>query len=88
MLSAIQPQLLPGHSSRPTLTRLVLLVAANPAVADSLLRDPIDRLASSHPHYMLNFDAHDRATLADIRQHAQTVPEFLNALADVVDGRA
>jgi hypothetical protein len=88
MLSLLRPQLLPGPSSRPTLTRLALLAAANPAVADSLLRDPIDRVATSHPHYALTLDARDQATIADIRAHARTVNEFLCALADVIDGCA
>jgi hypothetical protein len=65
-----------------------LLAAANPAVADSLLRDPIESVAASHPHYVLTFDAHDRATIADIRTRARTVNEFLCALADVIDGCA
>ena len=77
---------LPGASTRPTLTKLALLVAANPAVADSLLRDPIDMLGSSHPHYALTLDAHDHATLTDIRLRAHTVSEFLCELADIVDG--
>ena len=77
---------LPGASTRPALTRLALLAAANPAVADSLLRDPIDRLASMHPHYALSLDAHDQDTLAAIRLRARTVSEFLSELADVVDG--
>jgi hypothetical protein len=77
---------LPGASTRPTLTKLALLAAANPAVADSLLRDPIDMLGSSHPHYALTLDAHDHATLAAIRLRAHTVSEFLRELADVVDG--
>jgi hypothetical protein len=77
---------LPGGSARPALTKLALLAAANPAVADSLLRDPIDKLGSSHPHYALALDAHDHATLAAIRTRAQTVSEFLCELAEIVDG--
>jgi hypothetical protein len=65
---------------------MALLAAANPAVADSLLRDPIDKLGSSHPHYALALDAHDHATLAAIRARARTVSEFLYELAEVVDG--
>jgi hypothetical protein len=78
-------RLIPGQSARPALTRLALLAAANPTVAESLLRDPLDA-AASHPHFVLALDARDRATLADIRARARTVGEFLTDLADVVDG--
>ena len=78
-------RLLPGQSTRPALTRLALLAAANPTVAESLLRDPLDA-ATAHPHYAMMLDARDRATLADIRARARTVGEFLTDLADVVDG--
>ena len=77
-------RLLPGQSARPVLTRLALLAAANPTVAESLLHDPLD--AAAHPHFALLLDARDRATLADIRSRARTVGEFLSDLADVVDG--
>jgi hypothetical protein len=80
-------RLIPGQSARPALTRLALLAAANPTVAESLLRDPLDA-AASHPHFALALDARDRATLADIRARARTVGEFLADLADVVDGAA
>jgi hypothetical protein len=80
-------RLIPGRSARPALTRLALLAAANPSVAESLLRDPLDA-AASHPHFVLALDARDRATLADIRSRARTVGEFLDGLADVVDGAA
>ena len=78
-------RLIPDQSARPALTRLALLAAANPSVAEHLLRDPLDA-AATHPHYVLALDARDRATLADIRARAQTVGEFLANLADVVDG--
>ncbi|HET9222336.1 MAG TPA: hypothetical protein VFO07_07525 [Roseiflexaceae bacterium] len=78
-------RLLPGQSARPALTRLALLAAANPAVAENLLHDPLDP-AAAHPHFALSLDARDYATLADIRSHARTVGEFLSNLADVVDG--
>jgi Family of unknown function (DUF5317) len=81
------PRLIPGQSARPALTRLALLAAANPIVAESLLRDPLDA-AAAHPHFVLALDARDRATLADIRTRARTVGEFLADLADVVDGAA
>ena len=80
-------RLIPGQSARPALTRLALLAAANPSVAERLLRDPLDA-AATHPHYVLALDARDRATLADIRTRARTVGEFLADLADVVDGAA
>jgi len=80
-------RLIPGQSARPALTRLALLAAANPTVAESLLRDPFDA-AAAHPHFALALDARDRATLADIRARAHTVGEFLADLADVVDGAA
>lgn len=80
-------RLIPGQSARPALTRLALLAAANPEVAEHLLRGPLDT-AATHPHYALALDARDRATLADIRGRARTVGEFLADLADVVDGAA
>jgi Family of unknown function (DUF5317) len=80
-------RLIPGQSARPALTRLALLAAANPTIAERLLRDPLDA-AASHPHFALALDARDRATLADIRARARTVGEFLADLADVVDGAA
>ena len=80
-------RLIPGQSARPALTRLARLAAANPSVAERLLRDPL-AAAASHPHYVLALDARDRATLADIRLRARTVGEFLSNLADVVDGAA
>jgi hypothetical protein len=80
-------RLIPGQSARPALTRLALLAAANPTVAESLLRDPLDA-AAAHPHFALALDARDRATLADIRARARTIGEFLADLADVVDGVA
>lgn len=79
--------LIPGQSARPALTRLALLAAANPSVAESLLRDPVVA-AALHPHYALALDARDQATLADIRARSSTVGEFLAGLADVVDGAA
>ena len=78
-------RMLSGQSARPALTRLALLAAANPTVAEHLLRDPLDA-AAAHPHYALLLDARDRATLADIRTRARTVGEFISDLADVVDG--
>jgi hypothetical protein len=79
-------RILPGQSARPALTRLALLAAANPTVAERLLHDPITA-ATAHPHYVVTLDARDRATLDDIRARAHTVDEFLDNLADVVDGR-
>lgn len=78
-------RLLSGPSSRPALTRLALLAAANPSFAESLLRDPAGA-SHAHPHYALSLDARDHATLAAIRTRARTVGEFLGELADVVDG--
>lgn len=83
--SDVRSPLLPGQSARPALTRLALLAAANPAVAESLLSDPL-AAASAHPHYSMLLDARDCATLADIRARARTVGEFLSDLADIVDG--
>jgi hypothetical protein len=88
-LSSTPPSLtlLPGRSSRPALTRLAFLAAASPAVAESLLHDPVGA-AAAHPHYAVCLDAHDRATLDDIRAGVRTVSEFLSRLADIVDGAA
>ncbi|MGB9751091.1 DUF5317 family protein [Roseiflexus castenholzii] len=77
--------LVPGHSARPALTRLALLAAADPALAERLLHDPFDA-ADAHPHYHVSLDARDRATLAAIRARARTVGEFLGELAAEVDG--
>jgi hypothetical protein len=78
-------RLVPGHSARPALTRLALLAAADPALAERLLHDPLDA-ADAHPHYHVTLDARDRATLAAIRARARTVGEFLGELAAEVDG--
>ncbi len=80
-------QLVPGQSARPVLTRLALLAAANPAVAESLLRDTLD-MAAVHPHYAFILDARDQATLEAVRSQSSTVGEFLSGLADAVDGAA
>lgn len=80
-----RPRLVQGQSARPALTRLALLAAADPALAERLLRDPFDA-ADAHPHYRVTLDAHDRATLAAIRARARTVGEFLGELAAEVDG--
>jgi hypothetical protein len=80
-------QLIPGQSTRPALTRLALLAAANPLVAESLMHDSVDA-AAMHPHYAFTLDARDRATLDAIRARANTVGEFLSDLADIVDGAA
>jgi hypothetical protein len=78
-------RLLPGQSTRPALTRLALLAAANPSLAAHLLHDPLNA-AAKHPHYPVWLDDRDQATLADICTRAQTIDEFLADLADVVDG--
>jgi hypothetical protein len=80
-----RPRLVQGHSARPALTRLALLAAADPALAERLLHDPLDA-ADAHPHYHVTLDAHDRATLAAICARARTVGEFLGELAAEVDG--
>jgi hypothetical protein len=75
-----------GQSSRPALTHVVLLAAANPSIVERLLRgDPLDT-AIEHPQYTVPLDAHDRATLADICARANTVNEFLVHLAAAADG--
>jgi len=77
-----------GQSSRPALTHVVLLAAANPSIAESLLRgDPLD-MAIDHPQYSVPLDAHDRATLSDICAHAHTINEFLLSLAAAADDTA
>lgn len=78
-------RLVPGQSARPALTRLALLAAADPALAERLLHDPINA-ADAHPHYRVTLDAHDRATLAAIQARTRTVGEFLGELAAEVDG--
>jgi hypothetical protein len=74
-----------GQSSRPALTHVVLLAAANPSIAESLLRgDPLD-MAIDHPQYTVPLDARDRATLNDICARARTINEFLLSLAAAAD---
>ena len=75
-----------GQSSRPALSHVVLLAAANPSIAERLLRgDPLDT-ALNHAQYSVLLDAHDRATLADICARVRTVNEFLSNLAAAADG--
>lgn len=71
-------------ADRPALTALALLVAANPHVAEQLLRDPLEA-AYIHPHYSVQLDDADRMALARIRSRARSVREFLLQLADVLD---
>ena len=78
-------RLISGHSTRPALTRLALLAAANPTFAESLMRDPVGA-GSAHPHYAVSLDARDCATLVAISSRTRTVGEFLGELANVVDG--
>ena len=74
-----------GQSSRPALTHVVLLAAANPSIAERLLRgEPLD-LAIDHPQYTVPLDAHDRATLIDICSRAHSINEFLIDLAAAAD---
>ena len=81
----IDGDLVSGYSARPALTRLALLAAANPVVAECLLLNP-SAAATAHPHYVVSLDADDRATLNAIQSRATTVDEFLWDLANVVDG--
>lgn len=75
-----------GQSSRPALTHVVLLAAANPSIVERLLcGEPLD-IALDHPQYSVPLDAHDRATLNDICANAHTVHEFLMTLAAAADG--
>ena len=75
-----------GQSSRPALSHVVLLAAANPSIAERLLRgDPLDT-ALNHAQYSVPLDARDRATLADICSRVRTVSEFLSNLAAAADG--
>ena len=75
-----------GQSSRPALTHLVLLAAANPIIAERLLRgEPLD-IALSHPQYVVPLDARDRATLADICARTSSVHDFMMTLAAAADG--
>ena len=75
-----------GQSSRPALTHVVLLAAANPSIAERLLRGESLDLALNHPQYSVPLDARDRATLADICARVRTVNEFLSNLAAAADG--
>jgi hypothetical protein len=75
-----------GQSNRPALTHVVLLAAANPGIAERLLRgDPLD-IAIDHPQYIVPLDAHDRATLSAICARVKTVNELLVDLAAAAEG--
>ena len=64
---------------------MVLLAAANPNIAERLMRgDPLD-MAIDHPQYTVPLDARDRATLNDICSRARTINEFLLSLAAAAD---
>ena len=64
---------------------MVLLAAANPGIAERLMRgDPLDT-AIDHPQYTVPLDARDRATLIDICARAHTINEFLINLAAAAD---
>lgn len=75
-----------GASKRPALQYVGLLLLADRGIAERLLRgDPIDT-AIAHPHYPVQLDEGDRATLSDIRDRVATVDELLAHLAEVADG--
>lgn len=74
------------RSPHPALTRLVLLAAADPGIAEQLLHNESLDFACVHPHYGIALDDFDRAALADVRARVDTVSEFLVSLADVADG--
>lgn len=76
------------RSPRPALTRLVLLAAADPGIAEQLLHSESLDFSSVHPHYAVALDDRDRATLASVRAITGNVSEFLASLADVADGGA
>jgi len=64
---------------------VVLLAAANPSIAESLMRgEPLDT-AIDHPQYTVPLDARDRATLTDICARVHTIHEFLINLAAAAD---
>lgn len=93
MLNHIPPRLvdraklpLAQRSCRPALTHLVLLAAADPTLAERLLHDESLEATVDHPHYLVQLDAHDRATLASLRAQARTISELLASLAEVADG--
>lgn len=71
-------------AERPALTALALLAAANPTVAEQLLRNPADA-ACAHPHYLVHLDDADRVVLARVRTGARSVREFLIHLADAIE---
>lgn len=77
-----------GQSSRPALTQVVLLAAANPGIVERLLSGEPPDAALQHPQYTVPLDALDRATLTDICAQARTVHEFLVSVAAAADGIA
>lgn len=74
-----------GQSSRPALTQLVLLAAANPTIVERLLNGEPPDAALEHPQYIVPLDARDRATLTDICAQVSTVHEFLVSVAAAAD---
>jgi hypothetical protein len=77
-------RLRPGQSTRPALTRLAMLAAANPVIANTLLHNPV-AAASLHPHYPIMLDAIDRAILVEIQSRSRTINDFLTRLAVIID---
>lgn len=79
------PDLVSGKSARPALTRLALLMRANPDVAACVFRDPANA-SSAHPQYTLALSEQDQATVCDIQARSLNIGDFLLQLAEVIDG--
>jgi hypothetical protein len=77
---------LPGQSSRPALTHLVLLAAADPRIAERLLGGIPLEAAIAHPQYTVLLDANDREALIGVCARARNVNELLADLAAIADG--
>ena len=71
-------------AKRPALTALAMLAAANPEVADQLMRDPLGA-AQAHPHYPIQLNEDERRLLIDIHARAGSLTEFLVQIADAVE---
>jgi uncharacterized protein (DUF302 family) len=73
-----------SEANQEALTSLALLAAANPQVAEQLLRDPVVA-ARSHPHYVIDLNEEDRRVLSSIKAQSASLDDFLYQLADAIE---
>lgn len=77
-----------GRSNRLSLTYLVQLALADPAILDRMLQGDALDAAVAHPHYAIAFDQDDRAALTELCARARSPRELLARIADLADGAA